>query len=164
VTTYQTDLSKRQEGSADNWNRWFILTSGGILLIAGLAKIFSTLGRQEILNMTDPVFGITFRYLMLSVGLLEVLCSAACFLFANKFFSVGFVAWLATCFFLYRLGLWCSGWQSPCPCLGEFTDAIHLSARNANLIASTFLIYMLLGSYGLLSSKYLVLAFRKSNI
>lgn len=60
------------------------------------------------------------------------------------------VAWLATNFLVYRLGLWWMGWHKPCGCMGSLTSALHLSEQAADNIMKGVLAYLLLGSYGLL--------------
>lgn len=137
----------------NKWQSFFIYSAGSVLLVTGLAKIFSALGKQEILNMMDPVFGFSFRKLVLFAALLELAISVSCFLLLNRSISVRLIAWLGTTLLLYRIGLLASGWERPCPCLGNITDAIHLSARNADLFSRAFLIYLLVGSYGFLLLK-----------
>jgi hypothetical protein len=135
------------------WQSLFIYSVGFILLLTGLAKIFSAFGNQEILNMIDPVFGFSFRKLVLFAALLELATSVSCFLSSNKSLCIGLIAWLGTALLLYRVGLLASGWQRPCPCVGNITDAIHLSASRADLLSKAFLIYFLIGSYSFLLIK-----------
>jgi hypothetical protein len=40
---------------------------------------------------------------------------------------------------LYRFGILASGWQRPCPCLGNIADAIRQSAKIADLVSEAFL-------------------------
>ena len=51
---------------------------------------------------------------------------------------------------LLRFGLWWMGWHKPCNCLGNLTDALHLSPQTADNIMKVVLAYLLIGSYGLL--------------
>ncbi|MGH7977270.1 MAG: hypothetical protein ACREC8_11490, partial [Limisphaerales bacterium] len=60
---------------------------------------------------------------------------------------VGFIAWLATNFFIYRLGLIHIGYHKPCSCLGTLTDALHIPAQTADTAMKIILAYLLIGSY-----------------
>jgi hypothetical protein len=51
---------------------------------------------------------------------------------------------------MYRLGLWWMDWKKPCSCLGNLTDALHISPQTADNITKVLLAYLLIGSYGLL--------------
>lgn len=151
---YVDGAAIRLSATIKRWVRWFLLSACGILLFAGCAKIASSFGHQKVLNLTDPVFGISFKKLMLSVGILEVIVSAICFSLRSRILSIGLIAWMATGFTFYRLGLHLSGWEKPCPCLGSFTDAIHLSPESADFLVRSLLIYLLVGSYGILLFRY----------
>jgi hypothetical protein len=143
-STKQVDLRGIFGGKAA---RWFVISTGIILLITGASKIFSAFGKVEILNLSDPIFRISFGHLMLFVGVLELIISMVC-LFADKQkISLSLVAWAATSFFIYRISLWCIGWHHPCSCLGNMTDALHISAQTADFIMRLILIYLLFGSY-----------------
>ena len=131
-----------------------MFSAGSILLITGLAKLFSTFGNQEILDLIDPIFGISFRHLMIFAGVLELIISLVCFLLPNRNTSVQLIAWLATNFLIYRLGLWLVGWRRPCPCLGSFADALHVSAKMADLLTKTVLFYLLMNSYAIILASY----------
>jgi len=141
--------------NSNSVEKWFILSAGLILLATGAAKIFSITGNQGILDVTDPVFGISFRHLMLIMGFLEITISMICLFTTKRNLSLGLIVWMATGFMMYRIGLWFVGWHGLCPCLGSFYDAIHLSPRLANLLVEAFLVYLLVGSYGLVCPKVL---------
>jgi hypothetical protein len=96
-------------------------------MTTGLAKIFSAFGRAEVLNVIDPIFGISFRHLMLLVGIIELIVAGICLSIPRQNISLGLMVWLATMFLLYRAGLWRLGWNRPCSCLGNITEAIHIS-------------------------------------
>jgi hypothetical protein len=126
---------------------WFVLSSGCILLITGLAKFVSAFGGARILNSQDPIFGISFRYLMLITGILEICISYRCITKSAHRLSLGLLAWLATCFVIYRIGILTIGWQKPCSCLGSMTELLHISPDLANRILEIIIAYLLIGSY-----------------
>ena len=144
----QVVCQKLPGSGAGKWSRWFVLSAGGVLLITGLAKIVSAFGKAKVLQNTDPVFGISFAYLMLSVGILELAVSGVCLLTRKQSLGLGLTAWLSTCFLAYRGGLWYLGWQRPCSCLGNLTDTLHISPHVADVAMKIVLAYLLVGSYG----------------
>ena len=73
-----------------------------------------------------------------------------CFFSKRQTLALGLVAWMSTNFVVYRLGLWWMDWKKPCNCLGNLTDALHISPQTADNIMKVILAYLLIGSYGLL--------------
>jgi hypothetical protein len=130
--------------------RRLVLTAGAILAITGIAKIWSGLGNSKLLAVVDPIIGIKFGQLMLAVGAAEIAIALVCFFSKRQTLALGLVAWMSTNFVLYRLGLWWMNWKSPCGCLGNLTDALHISPVVADNIMKVLLTYLLIGSYGLL--------------
>jgi len=101
-----------------------------------------------VLAVADPIVGIPFRWLLLAVGVLELVIAGVCFFSRNQRLATLLVAWLATNFLVYRLGLWWMGWHRPCGCMGSLTNALHLSEKAADNIMKVVLAYLLIGSYG----------------
>lgn len=126
----------------------FSVLAGILLLVTGAAKIFSSFGHSEILVTTDPIFGFTFRRLMILAGLLEIMVAICCFYPKNRVMSMTFVAWLSSLLLLYRVGLKLIGWRHPCPCAGYVTDALNISPGKADFIMKMILAYLLFVSYG----------------
>jgi len=130
--------------------RWFVWSAGILFAITGLAKVFSATGSARALDVADPIIGIPFRHLLLAVGLLELFIAFFCLFTDKRQFSLLAVAWLATNFVVYRVGLWWIGWHRPCGCLGNLTDLLGISPHTADTIMKIVLVYLLVGSYGLL--------------
>ena len=130
----------------ERWMKWFVFSTGSILCVIGLAKIISTHGDAKILDLSDPIFKISFRHIMFLTGNLELIISAFCFFGKKIALQIGVLAWLATAFALYRIGLVAVGYHRPCPCLGTLTDTLHISTQAANMIAKIILAYLLIGS------------------
>ena len=85
--------------------RIFICSAGIVLLIAAIAKFISGAGSAQILERNDPILYISFRHVFWMVGALELAVALIC-LFGRQFrLQAGLLAWLATNFILYRLGL-----------------------------------------------------------
>jgi hypothetical protein len=144
------DLSDKH---AATLSRWFTFSAACIFLITGSAKMVSICGTQAILDVSDPIFGISFRTLLLCVGLVEIAVSAFCFLLANKTACLALVIWIAVNFLLYRIGLVIAGWHRPCPCLGNITQFIHISPATAELFTKLSLAYLFIGSSAFLMRK-----------
>jgi hypothetical protein len=83
----------------------------------------------------------------MSVGLLELAVSVACFIAQNRNRVLVAVALLSTNFLAYRIGLMLINYRKPCLCMGSLTDAIHLSPQRADLIMKVTLGYLLTLSY-----------------
>jgi hypothetical protein len=131
-------------------HHYFILTSGVILGITGIAKITSALGSVRLLLLTDPLIGLSFRHLLLLVGLVELAIACLC-LFTNKIkLNTLLIAWISTSFVVYRVGLWAINWRRPCHCLGNLMDALHISPETADTTMKIILAYLLIGSYATL--------------
>lgn len=130
--------------------RLFLLSTAGIMTTVGMAKVFSVFSGTRLLSVLDPIFVIQFRYLMLAAGLAEIVIAIVCFFGKRQTLAIVLVAWLSANFVVYRFGLWWMGWHRPCGCLGNLTDALHISPQSADNIMKVVLAYLLIGSYGLL--------------
>ena len=130
--------------------KWFIISASLILLITGAAKVWTVFGNNKILGLVDPIAGLKFWQLMLAVGWGEIAVALVCFFSKRQTLALGLVAWMSTNFVVYRLGLWWMDWKKPCSCLGNLTDALHISPQTADNIIKVLLAYLLIGSYGLL--------------
>lgn len=87
---------------------------------------------------------------MLALGILETAVALVCFFAKSQKLALGLIAWLSTNLLVYRVGLWWMDWHRPCSCLGNLTDALHISPQVADNIMKAVLAYLLIGSYGLL--------------
>lgn len=131
-------------------NIGFVRTTGMVLIATAIAKVWSVFGQSRVLVMVDPIAGISFRWLLVAVGMLELLVAGVCLFGKNMRVAMLLVAWLATNFAVYRAGLWWMGWLRPCHCMGALAGAMHLSDQAADNIMRAVLLYLLIGSYGLL--------------
>lgn len=127
--------------------RGFMVSAGVLLLATAAAKLVSAGGNARILQFPDPVFAIPFRRVFWIVGGLELVIALICLFGKWPRLQAGLVAWLATSFAVYRLALNLSGYHSPCHCLGNLTDALHISPETADNAMKVVLAYLLIGSY-----------------
>lgn len=137
----------KSEGSINKLKRVFVISSVVIFLFTGAAKILTAAGGVPALKAYDPIFDVKLQYLLVSVGVVEILLAVACWFTRKDSICVGMIACLATNFAAYRVALWGVGWRGPCGCLGNLTAALHIPLSQAESITKWFLIYLLLGSY-----------------
>jgi hypothetical protein len=130
--------------------QWFLVSAGVILAVTGIAKLLSAGGDAGILSRPDPIFGIPFGRLLFMVGVTETLVACFCFLGRRPHLCTLAVTWLATGFLVYRIGIWMTGWQHTCGCLGNLTQALAISPQAADRITLGLLAYLLIGGYAAL--------------
>lgn len=130
--------------------RLFLYSAGVILVITAVAKCVSSFEQEKILLERDPIVGFQFRTLFLLLGAIESAVAVVCFRSRRMWLSAGLIAWLATSFLAYRLALLKIGYHKPCSCLGNLTDALHLSPYAVDTAMKAILAYLLIGSYATL--------------
>lgn len=138
----------RKQGSqpARLWATWFILSAGGILAYCGANNVLEFFMRSQALELTDPLLGLSFHYLLPVVGLAELVVACLC-LFSNKQrLALVLVVWLVVNFGVYRVGLWTMGWQHPWVFVGGLRDALGISPLLADAILFQVALYLLAGS------------------
>lgn len=127
--------------------RIYILSAGLVLLAVAIAKFISSEGSATILQKQDPILMLSFQHVFWLIGAIELAVAFTCFFSKQVSFQAGLLAWLATSFIVYRLGLLWIGYHKPCPCLGNLTDALHISPHTAGIALKISLAYLLIGSY-----------------
>jgi len=129
------------------WVKLFICSAGGILLAAGLIRFAIAAGNSQVLALPDPMIGIPLRYAILVVGGIELVVALIC-LFGKKIgLQLGWLAWLATNYAIYRVGLLTMHYHPQATCIGSFTDPLHLTDGITGLIMGFLPFYVLAGSY-----------------
>ena len=138
--------------------RFFILSAGLVLLISSVAKLVSAAGNAPILIMPDPVFGISFRNVFFFVGTIEFAIALICICSNRLGLQSVLLVWLAASCAAYRISRQWIGYNRPCPCMGNITDALHLSPQTLDSIMKYILLYIFVGSFTIL-----VLRLRENN-
>jgi len=133
----------------------FIYTSSVMLFLTALAKLISSFGDVAILQEVDSVLLVSYRTEFIVVAVIEFVVVLCCFISKSSCFKLVLIAWLATCFIVYRLGLLWVGSESYCPCLGNLTDTIGISTKFADIAMKVLLFYLFVGSYTLLTCLWL---------
>lgn len=134
--------------------RGFLIAAGVILGITGFAKLFTVTGETTLLAVSDPIFGMPFGTLMVIVGLVELVIAGFCLFSSLNTLSTLMVAWIASVFLAYRMGLRVVDWQRPCGCLGNLTDVLGMSPQAAEWLSVGLLGFLLIGSYTFLFLGY----------
>src|ERR1041385_7176397 len=127
--------------------RFFVLLSGAFFTLTAIAKLISSAGRDPVLQEFDPLVHIPFRQLFWITSLLELCVAIACFSVRSVELRARLVAWLATVFLAYRIGLWWIGYHRPCGCLGNLAGMLHISSAAADISMKILLAFLLIGSY-----------------
>jgi hypothetical protein len=130
--------------------RFFMKSVGILLIITAVAKLISSAGNARILQIEDPIFYVPFRIMFQLIGSLELAVASICIFGRRVGMQAVLVAWLATSFAVYRLGLLWIGYHKPCSCLGNLTDTLHIAPQTADTAMKIILAYLLIGSYATL--------------
>jgi len=102
---------------------------------------------NQLIQLADPIIGVKIQHLMFAIGVLEMVVALFCILSRRHLLTTLLVAWLATGFSAYRIGLWWINWKRPCDCLGNLMDVLHVSPQTADNVMKVVLAFLLIGSY-----------------
>jgi len=130
--------------------RIFLFTAGIALLATGGAKIISVSGSARIMDVSDPIFGLSYKAVFWIVGGIESAIGCLCLVFESKALNATLVAWVSTNIIVYRMALLLIDYRKPCPCLGSLTETIHISPITADVILKLLSCYLVIGSYSTL--------------
>jgi hypothetical protein len=133
------------------WLKPFIHSAGGILLAAALLRFVIVAGNAQVLLAPEPLLGIPLRYAVLMVGGFELVVALICLFGRRVGFQIGGLAWLATNFAVFWIGLFWMHCRLQGTCLGSLTDPLHLSRGEAGHIIAFIPLYLLVGSYAALA-------------
>jgi hypothetical protein len=132
--------------------RLFVCSAAAILIVTGMAKIFSALPYSKVMMIEDPIFHLQFRVLLLEVGIVEVLVALFC-LTRRPSQSILLIAFLSYNFVLYRVGLWWIDFGI-CPCMGTLTQSLGIPSRIADALMKSLAGYLFIGSTILIARNY----------
>ncbi len=133
-------LWSRLKDACGHWTDSLALTAGGLLFFVGAAEILGAFDPSQSLDLADPIFGISFRHLMLTVGIAQLAVSFI-LLFTNwKVRGLGVAAWVAANFLVFRIGLWNAGWHHAA---GFMFGPIGFSAHTTDVLTSLLSVFLL---------------------
>jgi DNA-directed RNA polymerase subunit RPC12/RpoP len=128
----------------------FIRLTGGILLAAALIRFIIAAGNSQVLLLPEPMLGISLRFALLIIGGIELTFAMICLFGSNIRLQAGLMAWLATCFVLFWLGILWMHCHLQGTCLGSLNDPLNLSRGAIGYVIRFLPICLLLGSYAAL--------------
>lgn len=120
----------------------FLLSIAVILSLTASAKLLSAFGDTKILDLPDPLWGLSNRRLLFAAAVVEF-ASVLCFFGRVRVeWKYLLSAWLGANFILYRLAIMILTPGKLCPCLGSASERLHLSEATTNYLLSAFSLYM----------------------
>ena len=125
----------------------FIYSAGAVLLAATLERLLIATGSAQALALPEPVMGIPLRYAVLLVGGFELVVALICLFGKQTGLQLGWLAWMATNYAVYRIGLLTMGIHQQGTCIGTLTDPLHLERGTFGNIIGVLPLYLLVGSY-----------------
>jgi hypothetical protein len=132
------------------WGRWFMLSAGGILMFGGITKLLNVIEKTQQLDISSPIVLISFRQLLLCIGIVELIVACLC-LFTNKrALSLVLITWLVTIYGIYRVSLWTMGWYHPYPLLANLMETLNISPFMADGLAAAGSAFLFIGSVRIL--------------
>jgi hypothetical protein len=125
----------------------FIHAAGGLLLAAAMQRFIIAAGSAPVLSLPDFFFFIPLRDAVLLVGGLELATALVCLYGRRVGFQLGLLAWMATNFAVYRLGLVAMAQHPQGTCIGSLTDPLHFARGITGYIMELIPFCLLIGSY-----------------
>lgn len=127
--------------------RSFIYSAGAILLAAALERFLIATGNARVLSWPEPMLGIPMRPAVLMVGGLELVTALICLFGKNIRLQIAWLAWLATNFIVFQIGLFWMHYHPQAACIDSLTDPLILARGTTGIIISFLPFYLLVGSY-----------------
>ncbi len=132
------------------WIKPFILSAGGILLVAALIRVVIASGDAQALSLPEPMLGIPLRYAVLIVGGIELAAALICLFGGQVRLQTALLVWLSTNFLVLWTGLFWMKCHPQATCIGSLTDPFHLSRGMTGFVMQFLPLALLLGSYAAL--------------
>ena len=116
-------------------------------MAAALIRFLIAAGNAQVLALPEPMLGIPLRYAVLLVGGLELVVALVCLFGKRVGLQIGWLAWLATNFLVFWIGL---VWQHFSPqgtCIGSLTDPLRVYHGTTGYVLQFLPFGLVLGSY-----------------
>ena len=134
----------------------FTHTAAALLLVMASALFLINLaGPIHLVLPRDPISGISLRYLFWIFGAIAALLAFLCLFSERPARAIPWVAWLATNFLIYRIGLYFEGCHNLTGFLASATYAFAIPAKAASLLVDAAFTYLFIGSCILLLWRWL---------
>ena len=136
--------------STDQFASFFVWSAGALLALTGFAYVIESFDKAQPLSMVDPVFGFSFRSVILFFGLLELGVAGFCLFTTRRMLSLCLILWIVVQWMVYRIGLWQMGWPHPYALTCIVTKGLSVSPKTADVISGVLAAFLLTGSVGML--------------
>src|SRR5881396_2794148 len=138
----------KMKARATSLTNYFFVSVAALLVLTGVAKLYSATGTAKILSLADPILLMNNRVLMVALGLLET--GLAIYSLARRGPTTEVtramtVLWLSSNFIAYRTAVSLAGIKV-CPCLGTLASKLPLSREFVDDLLSGIVLYWFLGS------------------
>ncbi|MFO1477278.1 MAG: hypothetical protein U1F98_11565 [Verrucomicrobiota bacterium] len=131
--------------------RLFVIVSGVILFVTGIAKLIAAGGPAMVIGFHDPILKISYRAELITAGTLELIIAFLCLAGGRRVgLQLWTIAWLSANFAIYRFGRWWLGIHH-CLCFGTIPEALGLSPEAADRILCSIIGFLLIGSLTLIT-------------
>lgn len=101
-----------------------------------VGKLSLITNEHALLGVSDPLLGVfTTRQLLFLASLLEIGTMFTLLWAKEQLYSELAVAWLATVFVAYRVGLSAMGYKGPCACMGNLGEKFGVSGKSMDSIS-----------------------------
>jgi hypothetical protein len=125
----------------------FISSAGVILLVAALVRFVIAAGSAQSLALPEPMLGIPLRYAMLMVGAFELVVALICLFGKQIGLQIGWLAWLATNYIVFWIGLLTMHIHPQATYIGSLTDPLRLFHGTTGYVLQFIPFCLVLGSY-----------------
>lgn len=130
---------------------FFLVTSGIILTVSSLAKLVSAGHSSPYGYYQNDVFDfLTNRQVFVVASAAELMVVFLVVSSVSQILKLCALAWISSCFALYRIGEYFLDSVRPCPCWGNIPFWLHLEKGTPLLFTTIIATYLLLGSYSIL--------------
>jgi hypothetical protein len=134
---------------------YFAYSVAVIIFIAALTILLAAFGNNGALDQPDPLLFLKNRIVFFLAAAFEIILSAFLLVGKDNWLKLILVAWVATTFLAYQLGVWWINGPNVYTCLGNLTSALPVHPRTLNEIIFVLLGYFLLGAYVLLALNWI---------
>lgn len=161
MATPQPPSDEDRQSAHDKVRLTFVVTMATYLLFTAALKLVALTIDAPVLRAHDSLLKtLTVRQVILAAALLEIIIASAVLHFRRSSKTPWLLLWLAMVFGLYRAGLWHTGFQGHCPCLGHLLDWSTFLSEMSDAVTLCSIGVMGFGSILVLTERYW---FRKVN-
>lgn len=125
----------------------FVNFAGGLLLAAALTRFLIASENEPLLQLPEPIIGIPIRYMVLLVGCLELFVALICLFGRRTDLQFAWLAWLATSYVAFWIGLLATNCHPQASCIGSLTDPLELSHGVVGIVIGWLTLPLFVGSY-----------------